>query len=404
MPAMRINHLVLTGLLLAASVPLARATAGCNAVGWDDALNDNQGCGLYYPAIRWMEDEGMVEGYADPLNPGQRRFLPFNPVNRAEFTKMALLAAGLQPKPCATSPFPDVPKTAWFAPYVCAAKDAGIIGGFPDGTFKPALEINYANASKILAKTFEVDVDPDDQTFSAEQPPIWFRQYTEALRKKNVTAPTIAAFDASVNRGEMAEMLYRLQAGKTSLDDPGDEELTGLGLGYLPYPLEDALGISVSPPDPPYVFAPHKLDLQRVIGRPGTLPGFAFIHALPYERCSESGLWEHCKPLLRDWQIGLYESAGDNAPAKLIPALKRRWGEPIERYFGGIKTPCFRAGVEGEYIETCVIDHPTREGTVVVREWIDASMAYMDVPGITPIQTSDAWYARIRQSMGVVSY
>lgn len=391
--------LLLSAFLLAAIIPLAHATTGCNAVGWDDTFLDNQGCDLYYPAIRWMEDKGIAEGYPDPEHLEGRWFRPFKTINRAEFTKLTLLAGGLELKECAVSPFPDVPKTAWFARYVCAAKDAGIISGFPDGTFKPDIDVNFANAAKILANTFKLPVDhsPDE---------IWYRKYTEALRAKGAIAETVEGFDALLTRGEMAEMLFRLATGDTSIKShPVETELDGMGLGYLSYMLEDALGITVEPPDSPFVFYPERYDIGWLIDRPASLPGYAFAHVLQEVKCTESGLWEHCKPLFVDWKIGLYEAAGDNDELDLDYALRAKWGEPtIERFFGGVRADCYALGVEGENTEVCVVDHPVREGLLVVRESVDTDVTYWDTPGITPIKTSDAWYARIRKSMQFLSY
>jgi len=47
---------------------------------------------------------------------------------------------------------------------------------------------------------------------------------------------------------------------------------------------------------------------------------------------------------------------------------------------------------------------PLAEGRtlIVEREFIDTNVVYMDMPGITPLSTSDAWFARIRSSMRFV--
>ena len=108
---------------------------------------------------------------------------------------------------------------------------------------------------------------------------------------------------------------------------------------------------------------------------------------------------------MTDWLIGFYESAGETDTTRLqAMAEAHEWEEPVERYFGGVKSKCYRTGVHGEYTEICLVDHTVREGLVVVREWIDADVTYTDTPGITPIKMSDAWYARIRQSMEFLSY
>ncbi len=69
---------------------------------------------------------GVINGYDDGT------FKPANPVNRAEMLKIIFAAreedAGTYPGNC----FTDV-KDELFAPYVCRAKDLGIVQGYPDG-------------------------------------------------------------------------------------------------------------------------------------------------------------------------------------------------------------------------------------------------------------------------------
>lgn len=374
-------------------IPVVHATTGCNAVGWDER-HGVLGCGLYYPAIRWLYEEGIASGDA-----ATGKFSPGRPINRAEFTKLVLLASGVKnPPDCSEEPFPDVPKTAWFAPYVCAAKDKGIISGFPDGTFKPAINVNFANGAKILAKAFHVPVDPHNanlggQGFS-DQPSVWYRPYTLGLLQKLAVAPTVRAFAQPLTRGEMAEMLYRLTTGKNYFVSPiptGDGDYLGYGLG--PYDLELPLGISLSTnPDPPYVFAPHERKVGGIFSKDLLLKGYAFSHVLQQERCTLSGLWEHCKPTFTDWSIELYSVSS-------VVNFSREYSEIggfEQRYFGGKPGNCQTLGVEGENTEYCIV--PLGNKTlVVVREYIDTNA--MGVPEAMPLEKSDAIYARIRKSL-----
>ena len=45
----------------------------------------------------------------------------------------------------------------WFAPFVCAGMANGIVGGYPDGTFRPEQNINVAEALKITLKAFNIE-------------------------------------------------------------------------------------------------------------------------------------------------------------------------------------------------------------------------------------------------------
>ena len=89
---------------------------------------------------------GVIGGYADGT------FRPDAPISRAEFAKIAV--SFTQNTGSATyNYFTDVKTTDWFAPYVTAAKDAGLIEGYSDGSFKPESKITRAEACAIVNRT-----------------------------------------------------------------------------------------------------------------------------------------------------------------------------------------------------------------------------------------------------------
>ncbi|MDR1821813.1 MAG: S-layer homology domain-containing protein [Oscillospiraceae bacterium] len=49
-----------------------------------------------------------------------------------------------------TSPFPDVPETDWYATAVATCYKAGLLSGYPDGTFKPSNPISRAEIASIF--------------------------------------------------------------------------------------------------------------------------------------------------------------------------------------------------------------------------------------------------------------
>ena len=67
------------------------------------------------------------------------------PVTRAEFVKMLMAASPVSVgDETAVSPYPDVPRTHWAAPYVEAAVRAGYVTGYLDGTFRPSNTITLS--------------------------------------------------------------------------------------------------------------------------------------------------------------------------------------------------------------------------------------------------------------------
>lgn len=104
---------------------------------------------LYQGAVEGLTLQAIVNGYADGS------YGPRKPVNRAEFLQLLFRAARLKESDDRLC-FSDVPANAWFEAAVCTAKEMGIVGGYPDGTFKPAQEVTRGEAAKMLSMAFQL--------------------------------------------------------------------------------------------------------------------------------------------------------------------------------------------------------------------------------------------------------
>ncbi|MBT9173875.1 MAG: Endo-1,4-beta-xylanase A [Syntrophomonadaceae bacterium] len=102
-----------------------------------------------HAVIEELAWRGLVAGY-------QGYFAPQRPVTRAEFAKLVTLARGLAPEDTA-SLFSDVRQADWFHPVVTAAARAGLLVGFPDGTFRPREPVTREQAAAILARVLALD-------------------------------------------------------------------------------------------------------------------------------------------------------------------------------------------------------------------------------------------------------
>lgn len=165
-----------------------------------------------YDAISWMQENDIVEGYDDGT------FQSLNKINRAEFMK--IVVKSITDDVAGSFCFPDV-TDEWFAKYVCYGKEIGLIDGYDDGTFKPSNEINFAEASKIV--TNALDLDPAD----TESDDPWYRAYVEPLAELNAVPTSISDLDKSIARGEMAEVIWRVEEKMTDLTSLNYEELEG---------------------------------------------------------------------------------------------------------------------------------------------------------------------------------
>ncbi len=99
----------------------------------------------YETAIIYLKNKKIVKGYDDGS------FKPTQKINRAEFTKI-IIEAAFPNQATGENCFSDI-TNEWFAPYVCFAKEKGIVNGYENNTFNPSQNINFAEASKILVTT-----------------------------------------------------------------------------------------------------------------------------------------------------------------------------------------------------------------------------------------------------------
>ncbi len=82
---------------------------------------------------------------------GNYRFAPDRSVTRAEVAKMLALAAGVPGRKGE-----DAGELAghWARDYVATARSAGVVKGYPEGTFRPNRPVTRAEAAKIIALAF----------------------------------------------------------------------------------------------------------------------------------------------------------------------------------------------------------------------------------------------------------
>jgi len=145
-------------------------------------------------AISVLTNLDIVQGNPDGT------FAVKRSLNRAEFLKIALLSnPPAVPETDATNCFPDVPQNAWFAGYVCSAKSAGVIQGYPDGFFRPEYPVKYVEAIKILTKVF-------GYTFTATSKDVWYSPFLRAAQAHSTLLPMSIGLDSPLTRGQMARL------------------------------------------------------------------------------------------------------------------------------------------------------------------------------------------------------
>lgn len=98
----------------------------------------------YASFIETAVQQGVVSGYPDGT------FRPNDPVTRAQAVKMIMIAHGWLPESPSSPTFTDIPPSHWTFGYVEGAYSHAIIGGYPDGTFRPQNSITRAQVAKTL--------------------------------------------------------------------------------------------------------------------------------------------------------------------------------------------------------------------------------------------------------------
>ena len=127
--------------------------------------------------ILYFHEVDVVSGNDDGT------FGPENPVSRAAALKILLEAADQEiPDTVSQRLFNDVPLDAWFAPYVTAGVQSGIISTV-NATFRPGDTLNRAEVAKMIVEVFEIDLNqyPIEGSLADVPEDAWFAPYVKFL-------------------------------------------------------------------------------------------------------------------------------------------------------------------------------------------------------------------------------
>ncbi len=114
-------------------------------------------------------------------------YKPDIPVNRAEAMKIITLATDLGVSGDFPQVFPDVKEGDWFFSYVMAAQNKGIVEGYGDGEFKPGRTVSLSESLKMLIESAGATTpSPDGTVFTDVIRDDWFAKYALYARNKNM--------------------------------------------------------------------------------------------------------------------------------------------------------------------------------------------------------------------------
>lgn len=164
-------------------------------------------------AIEVVAAKGAINGKAEGV------FDPNANVTRAEFAKMLVRALDLE-NGSATENFADVNTNDWFAPYVAAASQAGIIKGKSATKFDPSAPIKRAEMATMITRALQLvngskdvaDIEAALAKFAdADQINETLRAGVAFAADKEIVVGNNGKFDpvASATRAQAAVIIYR---------------------------------------------------------------------------------------------------------------------------------------------------------------------------------------------------
>lgn len=104
-------------------------------------------------AYDWAE-EAVAQLYAKGIVSGDSEtvFAPARGITRAEAVKLALKSVGLEPSGVPGTVFRDVDSGVWYAGWVAAAEESGIVSGMADGKFAPEEPVSRQDFAVMLVR------------------------------------------------------------------------------------------------------------------------------------------------------------------------------------------------------------------------------------------------------------
>lgn len=112
----------------------------------DDRFTDITTSHWAYEAICALADKFIISGYLD------KTFKPDANITRGEFAKIIVAAADCFDYTAECS-FTDVSRDDWYYSYVASALKAGLISGYPDGSFRPGDNITRADICAVVYRS-----------------------------------------------------------------------------------------------------------------------------------------------------------------------------------------------------------------------------------------------------------
>lgn len=170
------------------------------------AFNDVNNSQRFAGPIAFLTVNGQLKGFPDGS------IKPYDNITRAEAAAIIGRALGYPEKATAAA-FKDVSPSSFAGGYIQALKEAGIISGFKDGTFKPDQKVTRGEMAIFISQAFKLKAEGANR-FKDSHPSTASYKAIDALVSANVTnGYKDGTFkpDDQMSRGDFAVFLARVQ-------------------------------------------------------------------------------------------------------------------------------------------------------------------------------------------------
>lgn len=194
-------------MILAAAIALVSTIAVFSASPFPDVNEED----WFYDAVCEAAEAGIMNG----MDGG---FSPNGQMTRAQLvTVLARLADADVTGKNTVLAFSDTPGNEWYADYIGWGVETGIVGGYPDGTFKPDSPVLRQEMAALIVRflthmSIELPNAPLIESFSdAEQIPEWAAADAESLRLTGLIGGDGGRFnpEGKTTRAEFATVVVR---------------------------------------------------------------------------------------------------------------------------------------------------------------------------------------------------
>lgn len=159
-----------------------------------------------YNEIKYLVDRGIMSGVGEGVIEPQRT------IRREEFIKLLVSAMGIETGGN-DAEFTDVESGSWYAPYIAAAKESGILNGYADGRAGIGEEISREDMAVMIFRAAELIGEKSENQFTDhEEISDYAVEAVYTLQKNGVIngmGDGSFASKAKATRAETACMIYK---------------------------------------------------------------------------------------------------------------------------------------------------------------------------------------------------